>query len=96
MSQLEFADIRRGQPRPPGSGQVLGGLWVYSTPAQSAGQVAYTIGKTTEHVYHLIDEGAFPNVRDFATTKAARASYVIPRSDVLDYLEFSKTAAVNR
>jgi hypothetical protein len=96
MSQLEFVDISRDRIRPPGSGQVIGGLWVYNTLAQSTDQVAYTIGKTNEHVRHLIEQGSFENARDMSSDTAARASWVIPRDDVLAYLECTKIAALNR
>jgi hypothetical protein len=95
-NQLEFCDIQRDRTRPPGGGQVVDGLWVYNTHAQSLAQVAYTLGKTAEHVRHLIDQGAFPNVRDVSSDTAAKACYVITREDVLAYMRATKIAAFKR
>jgi len=96
-SQLEFVDICRGQKRPSSSGgMVIDGLWVFHDLAQSVAHVAYTLGKTNEHVRHLIDEGSFPNVYNFGSKNAAKASWVIPRNDVLDYLNFSKVTVCKR
>lgn len=96
MSQLEFIDISRDRTRPPGGGQVIGGLWVYNTHAQSVQQVAYTFSKTDEHIRHLIEQGAFPNARDLSSDTAKKACYVITRDDVLAYMEYTKIAAFNR
>jgi len=77
-------------PRPAGSGQMVDGFFIYNMPTQRVDQVAYTISSTVQHVYHHIQEGAFPNAVDISVDGAARACYRIPRQDVVDFLESRK------
>ena len=71
----------------------MGGFFVFNNHSQRADQVAYTLGCATEHIYHQIDEGEFPNATDISSDTAARACYRIPREDVLDYLDNRKLGA---
>ena len=89
-TQLEFLDIHRGQRRPAGGGEVIGGFFVYLANAQRVDQVAYTLCCTTEHIYHHIQQGEFPDAIDIGSTSARTATYRIPRCDVLDYLNLRK------
>ncbi len=86
-NQIEFLDIRRSQPRPAGGGQVINGYFVFNHTPQSPAHVAFTIGKTTKHIYNLLDEGEFPHRIDASASSAGRASYEIPRSDVIEFIE---------
>ncbi len=79
--------------RPAGSYQKTDGFCVYNTEAQRVDQVAHTLGCTVEHIYHLIQEGAFLNVRDISLDSASRSCYRIPRSDVLEFLKIRKEGA---
>lgn len=92
-TQLEFMDISRDRVRPPGGGQVIDGSFIYNTLPQRVDQVAYTLGCTIGHVYHLIQEGHFPSAYDISSDGAARACYRIPRQDVLDFLANRKEGA---
>lgn len=96
MTQLEFVDIARDRARPPGGGAVQDGFFVFTNLAQRVDQVAYTLGCTVEHVYHLIAEGAFPFASDISTVGATRACYRIPRSDLVDYINRTRARAVAR
>jgi predicted DNA-binding transcriptional regulator AlpA len=93
--QLEFLDFYRERVRPPGGGQVMDGFFVYHAQAQRADQVAYTLNCKAEHIYHHIDEGAFPNAADISTDGAARACWRIPREDVLAFIKSRKTGVRN-
>jgi len=93
--QLEFLDINRGTRRPPGGGQVTDGFFVYHSEAQRVDQVSYTLGCTTEHVYHLIDAGEL-DAADISADTSSRACYRIPRQAVLDYIKAAKAKAINR
>ncbi|QBG47840.1 DNA-binding protein [Verrucomicrobia bacterium S94] len=88
--QLEFVDLRRDRARPAGGGQLVDGAFVFDAIVQRVDQVAYTIGCDPVHIYHLIQEGAFPNARDISSTSAKRAHYRIPRCDVIAYLDNTK------
>jgi hypothetical protein len=89
--QLEFLDLSRDRVRPPGGGQVMDGFFVYHSLAQRADQVAYTINSTVEHIYHHLEEGAFPNAADISTDGASRPCWRIPREDVLEFIRCRKT-----
>ena len=84
---------QKTQERPAGSCQKIDGFCVYSKEAQRVDQVAHTLGCTTEHIYHLIQEGEFLNARDISRDSASRSCYRIPRSDVLEFLEIRKEGA---
>lgn len=93
LRQLEFLDLKRGDRRPAGGGQIVNGFFVFNNHSQRADQVAYTLGCTSELIYKQIDEGEFPNATDISSDTAARACYRIPREDVLDYLSHRKLGA---
>jgi len=92
-TQLELPDIFRDTTRPAGSINLICGFRVYYVHSQRVDQVAYTLGCTVEHIYHHIQEGGFPNVVDISTDRAVRASYRIPRTDVIEFLETRKEGA---
>ena len=86
-NKVKFSDIVREQSRPAGQGEKIDGFFIFSVIAQRADQVAYTLGCTTDHIYHLIEEGEFMNVRDIKTNMAKRSCWRIPRDDVLAFLD---------
>jgi hypothetical protein len=92
-AQLEFLDFSRERVRPAGGGEVVDGFFVFHAQAQRADQVAYTINSTVEHVYHHLDEGAFPNAADISTDGASRPCWRIPRNDVIEFIKSRKTGA---
>lgn len=92
-AQLEFLDFSRERVRPPGSGQVVEGFFIYHALAQRADQVAYTINSTVEHIYHHLEEGAFPNAADISTDGASRPCWRIPREDVLAFIKCRKSGS---
>ncbi len=53
-------------------------------------EVATIIHHSEDHVQNLIDAGAFGPVADFRMPGASRASVVITRKGLIDYLNRSK------
>jgi len=90
-AQLEFIDFSRDRVRPAGGGQLISGFWVFDRISQEVVHVAYTLGCTREHIYHLIDEGAFENALPIETDSAGRQCWRIPRQSVIEFINSRKT-----
>lgn len=94
--QLEFVAVNRGRKRPFGPGREIKGDWIYEIHSQSADLAAYSVGCTNGHIYHLIEQGAFPNTKDVSSDSASKPSYRITRQDILNYLEAAKIRTYQR
>jgi hypothetical protein len=76
--------------RPPGSGEMIGGFFVYNATAQTVGQVGHTFNSTSQHIIDQIEEGHFPNAINIGSDYSRKRHYRIPRQDVIDYIDARK------
>lgn len=87
-----MADKQKLQ-RPPGSGEMISGFFVYNATAQTVGQVGHTFNATSQHIIDQIEEGHFPNAINIGSDFARKRHYRIPRQDVLDHIDSRKEGA---
>jgi hypothetical protein len=87
-----MADKQKLQ-RPPGSGEMISGFFVYNATAQTVGQVAHTFNATSAHIANQIEEGHFLNAINIGSDFARKRCWRIPRQDVLDYIDARKEGA---
>jgi hypothetical protein len=94
-SQIEFVDLRRHGRRPPGSGEVIDGFFVFNATPQTLAHVAYTLQCSVTTVMRHIEEGEFLGAIDISQDKSKRACYRVPREDVLEFIQNRREGAWN-